>query len=252
MKTNVIILAAGKGTRMNHHLPKALLPVAGVSMIERVVTAVEKAKFGTPPIIVVGHQAKLVQQTIGPRALYAFQRKQLGTGHAVAAASTQLKKTKGNIVVIYCDQPFITAKTLQRLVQQQQKTQAGIAALTVTVPDFTGPRLALQHCGRIVRDKRRRLMKSVEVKDATSAERRIREVNPCVYCFDAKWLWKNLPELRPTNAQHEYYLTDLLERAVQAGEKVALLKSKNWVEALGVNSPDDLRTAERLMRTYGK
>ena len=249
-KTAVIILAAGKGTRFASKLPKVMVPVAGEPMVRRVLKSVEVSLFRVNPVVVVGYKQELIRQALGSRARYAHQRRQLGTAHAVATAMPLLSGNTSNIVVVYGDHPLLSAATLKRLVATRQRTRAVVALVTVQLKDFSGPRRAFRSFSRIVRDTRGKFVRDVQVQDASAAERRLREINPCFYCFDARWLRAHLPLLNRQNAQREYYLTDLLALAVAEQKKIAVLRTRRWQEALGVNSPADLRVVELLTRSY--
>lgn len=247
-KTAIVVLAAGKGTRMKQAVPKALVPVGGLSMVLRVLRSVERANFGTKPIVVVGYKKNLVMKAVGNRARFAVQKNQLGTGHALATAMPSINKNTNQVIVIYGDHPFFTFKTIQELATLQRKTSAAITLATVVVSNFRGPRQVFLRYGHIVRDKSGKNIKScVEYKDATRAEKAIKETNSGAYCFDAKWLSKNLRTLKTKNAQHEYYLTDLIGLAVSAGRRVVPLQLKNWREGFGVNSLAEVKIANRFV-----
>lgn len=262
IKTGVIILAAGKGTRMNHNfstrvaglhsagrvVPKVLVPIGGVPMILCALAAVEKADFKTKPIVVVGYKKELVKKAVGNRANYVWQRRQLGTGHAVAVAKPLLYKKVNQIIVIYGDHPFTSSSLLRRLAELRQRTKAAVAMTTVVVPNFLGARRIFLRYGHIVRDTSGRFVKHcVEYKDAARRERAIREVNSGHYCFDAKWLWQSLTKLKRKNFKNEYYLTDLIGLAVAEGRRVSPLALTDWQEGIGVNTIGDVRVAERLV-----
>ena len=267
IKTGIIILAAGKGTRMNHdprtgparrdgtgqRLPKVLVPVGGVPMILRVLAAVEAAKFGTKPIIVVGYKKELVTDIVGKRANYACQRRQLGTGHAVAAAAPLLKGRADEILIVYGDHPLTSRPLLQKLVRHHRKTKATMSLITVTVEDFRGPRRVFYHWGRIIRnDTGNFLDRCIEFKNATARQRKIKEVNSGYYCFNAKWLWSALKQLKPNSISEEYYLTDLMGLAVSEGRRVAPLPLTNWHEGIGVNTAEEIKIAERVAAEKSK
>lgn len=249
-KTAVIILAAGQGTRMpNRSLPKALLRVGDVSMVERVVRAVEQSKLTDQPVVVIGHKGASIKRVLGSRARYVWQRRQLGTGHAVTATRTLLQGKAGQVIVLYGDHPLLRPTTLQRLARLRAKRRAVITCVVTLLSDFRGPRQPFRrNFGRMIRDRRGQLIKSVEFKDATPRERSIREVNPGYYCFDAEWLWANLSKLTRRNAQRQYYVNGLLALATAQGETVAILPSRDWVESLGVNTEKERQIAEKVAK----
>ena len=248
-KIGVVLLAAGKGTRMNSNMPKVLIPVAGEAMILRTMAAIEAASFGTKPVVVVGYKGKLVERVVGKRARFALQKRQLGTGHAVAAAMPFLKGKVDQVIVAYGDHPFLTANMLRQLAALQQRTGAAMALTTVLVPDYRGVRQIFYRWGRIERDTTSRFVRRCsEYKDATVAQRKIREVNSGQYCFNAAWLWRTLPKLERKNAQREYYLTDLMALAVSDGERVVPLVLKDWRHGIGANTQREVLLADRLAR----
>jgi bifunctional UDP-N-acetylglucosamine pyrophosphorylase/glucosamine-1-phosphate N-acetyltransferase len=199
-----IILAGGKGTRMQSDLPKVLHELHGRSMIEHAVDHVRQA--GIPDVIVVvGYRGELVMERLGDRVRYARQEEQLGTGHAVQQALPLLADATGSVVICYGDMPLLSPTAIRGLVDAQGQAGEAGAILTVVLdnpPDF----------GRVVRNPDGAVQKVVEVKDCTPEELALKEVNVGVYCFDAESLRWALPRLTNANAQHEYYLTDTISR----------------------------------------
>ena len=209
-KTKIIILAAGKGTRMISDLPKVLAQVKGKSMIKRVLESVNKSKIDENPIIIVGYKKELIIKELGDKYHYINQEHQLGTGHAVNLAKDYLKDKAENIIVLYGDHPFISIETIKKINEAHAKSGKKITMATVKLRDFRDWRINFVNFSRIIRDKNGKIIKDVQYKDGSDAEIKITEVNPCYFCFDAKWLWNKLETLKNDNAQKEYYLTDLL------------------------------------------
>ena len=207
-KIQIIILAAGKGKRMNSDQPKVLLPIRGKPMIKHLLETLETTKeklFGTPYII-VGHGKEKVIETLGDdKYNYIEQKEQSGTAHAVAMAKDKFKDVD-SVVVLYGDQPFVTIETINKLIEKQLgKTGTKIAMATVRLDDFEGWRANFLGFSRIVRDKKTgKILKTVEVKDASEEEKKITEVNPCYFCFDAKFLSQELENIKNDNALKEY------------------------------------------------
>src|SRR5690606_21550229 len=225
---NIVILAAGKGKRMQSDLPKVLHPVAGKPMLGHVLHSA--GQLGPESIVVVvGHGAEAVQQAYGrdSRIAFAEQHPQQGTGHAVQQAAPLLQGGPGSLtLVLYGDVPLVQANTLQQLLQA---TQGGMAVLTELLDDPTG-------YGRIVRGTSGHIERIVEHKDATEAERAIHEVNTGILAVPTDALLRWLPQLSNDNAQGEYYLTDIIGMAVTDGMPVhATHPSAAW-ETRGVNS----------------
>jgi bifunctional UDP-N-acetylglucosamine pyrophosphorylase/glucosamine-1-phosphate N-acetyltransferase len=249
-----VVLAAGKGTRMRSTLPKVLHPLAGSPLLAHVLKAVE-AIPATPsfaslaastttyrPIVVLGHETAQVKAAFGERCLYALQSEQLGTGDAVLAARhavDELEPLPQTVLVCYGDTPLVSKDVLARLLVEHHERRATITFLTAfteTASDF----------GRVVRDENGQVRAIVEVKRATEEQKRIREVNSGVYCFDRAWLWPTLETL-PRNPSGEYYLTDVIAIASAQGRTIATV-SGSLDETIGVNDRVQLAFAERLLR----
>lgn len=238
-------MAAGKGTRMGDQpWPKVLTPLKGRPLIAYLLDEIKKLDMEKPPIIVVGFMQEKVRQELGDGYVYAVQEQQLGTGHAVAMAKDLV--TADNVVVLYGDMPFISAESLKNLVQAQELTGDKLSMFTATVRNFDGPTKPLERYGRIIRAPDGDILKITEFKDCTEAEKQIKEVNPGVYCFNSQWLWENIGRLGKQNSQAEYYLTDMLEIAVNQGERVNSLPI-NPNEVLGINTWEDHGHAENLI-----
>lgn len=241
-------MAGGKGTRMESgDVPKVLVPLYGRPLITHLLHSIEAVHADTNPILVIGYQADMVKKALGNGFRYAEQTEQLGTGHAVLQAQA-LAEAAGyeHIVVLYGDHPHVPAEVINELIETHERERATLTLMTVTVPDFEKWRSALYHYGRVMRDGRGNIQRIVEKKDATPAELEIKELNPAYFCFRADWLWRELPKLQNKNVQGEYYLTDLLEVAIQAGEKVTSF-SGDPLAALGVNTKDELRQLEEVL-----
>lgn len=251
MNTRVIILAAGKGTRMKALLPKPLIPVAGKPMLQRLVESVHASQIDVHPVVVIGKERRPLCETFGDTScVYAVQEEQRGTAHAVQCAQSLVGEAE-HVIVLQGDHPFVTPKTLHRLTQSLEQEQAVVVATTTTVPDFLGWHAVFAHWGRILRDAKGNLIGIREYKDATEEERQIQECNAGMYAFDAAWLWQHLGSIRNSNASQEYYLTDLLALAVQEGAGVSLIEA-DPEEVIGVNTPEELAIAESLAQDRGE
>jgi bifunctional UDP-N-acetylglucosamine pyrophosphorylase/glucosamine-1-phosphate N-acetyltransferase len=214
MQTQIIILAAGQGRRMNNDdMPKVLLPLGGKPVILHLLEELESLEAGKNPVIVVGYKSSAVEKALGKKYTYVLQRDQRGTAHAVGCAEKQI--TAKNVLVLYGDVPFIRASSLEQLMRLHEKEKAAMTMFTTRVPNFTGSNSAFLHFGRIIRDRFGNIAKITEYKDATDEEKQILEVNPGIYIFKSDWLWDHIGDIKPTNAQNEYYLTDIVEVAIQ-------------------------------------
>jgi bifunctional UDP-N-acetylglucosamine pyrophosphorylase/glucosamine-1-phosphate N-acetyltransferase len=231
----VIILAAGLGTRMKSSTIKILHRAAGRPIIDYVLD-LAAGLSPNPPVMIVGHQRDVVQEAVGARARYAVQEEQLGTGHAVLQAATVLPSDK-RVLILSGDVPLTRPETLQRLLDEHERSGNALTLLTMKLAE---PAMY----GRIVRDGDGAVIRIVEAKDASDAEKRIDEVNAGIYVFDGGHLFDNLRDLKPANAQKEYYLTDLLATIRNAGHRVGAVVASDPVEALGVNSRADLAAVE--------
>ncbi len=235
-----IILAAGKGTRMKSELPKGLHRVCGIPMVEHVARAM-KAAGVERPIIVIGHGGDLIREALGESYDYAWQHEQLGTGHAALMAKDFLVDHKGPVIVAAGDTPLLQAETFVELCEAHQSAKATVTLSTSILEDPKG-------YGRIVRDDMGNPAKIVEEKDASPEEKAIREINVALYCFDCPTLFSILPSLSNTNAQGEYYLTDVLEVVKNQGGVLAAKIFDDPEITVGVNDRWQLALADREMR----
>ncbi|MQS52348.1 bifunctional UDP-N-acetylglucosamine diphosphorylase/glucosamine-1-phosphate N-acetyltransferase GlmU [Companilactobacillus mishanensis] len=236
----VIILAAGKGTRMKSKLYKVLHPVAGKAMVDHVVTQVEKIK---PDFVetVIGTGAEKVRDLLGDRTKYALQEEQLGTAHAVLQTEKDLGDKEGMTLIVNGDTPLFTADTFEKLFTYHEKQNAAVSILTAHAEDPFG-------YGRIIRDQKGNVSKIVEQKDASDEEKLIQEINTGVYCFNNKMLFENLHSVNNENAQGEYYLPDVVSILKSQGEKIVAYQMDDLSESLGVNDRVALSQAEKLMQ----
>ncbi|RME04129.1 MAG: UDP-N-acetylglucosamine diphosphorylase/glucosamine-1-phosphate N-acetyltransferase [Deltaproteobacteria bacterium] len=235
----VVILAAGKGTRMKSRANKVLHPIMGRPMITYPVAVAKR--LGGRVIVVVGHEAETVRAALPPGTETVLQSPQRGTGHAVACAAEALAGHRGYTLLLYGDVPLLRDGTLSALLEATRTQEAAIGLISIDLPDPQG-------YGRIVRDGSGRPLRIVEERDATAEERAITEINTGIYAFHTPFLLSALSRLRPENAQGEYYLTDLVEIAARGGERVVTLTVEDREEVLGINDRLDLAAANRRLR----
>ena len=246
MRTRIIILAAGKGTRMNHtDIPKVLIPFEGKPMIRHLLDTVKESGVDGRPIIVTGYQAELVEKTLGDAYDYVRQAEQRGTGHAVQCAEKLLAGKADQILVLYGDHPFVKASTITALRALHERERCPLSLMTVRVEDFDGWRAPFADFSRIIRDDRGRIVADVQVRDVTPEQLAIRELNPAFFCFDAAWLWPHLRLITDHNAKTEYYLTDLVRMAIDEDACVASMEIEPR-ESIGLNTPGHLDLVGRL------
>lgn len=239
MKTKALVLAAGQGTRMKSNGSKVLHQVLGKSLVEYPILAAEGV--GVEEIcLIVGHKAEDVKAKLGERVSYAMQIEQLGTGHAVMQAVDFIENAD-EVIVLCGDTPLITKETLQVMLDFHREKQNAITVLSTLMDDPTG-------YGRIVRDEKGSLLKIVEQKDASEAEKAIQEINGGIYTFDGKLLKYALSKLDNNNVQGEYYLTDTIEILLSEGHRVDAIAIEESDDIAGVNSRLQLASTTAVMK----
>lgn len=237
-----IVLAAGKGTRMKSELPKVLIEVCGRPMIEYVLDALEKAGVDEV-LVVVGYRADLVRQTLAHRQKVRFvdQTEQLGTGHAVMMCREALAGHQGPVLIVTGDSPLAQPDSLTQILAEFDRRR--LACLLGTAHKDNP-----QGLGRIVRDAAGQFERIVEEKDASERQRQITEVNMSCYVFAGADLLFALDHIRPANAQSEYYLTDCPGVLKTAGRLVEALPVLKPIEALSINTHEELAAVEAVLR----
>lgn len=236
-----VVLAAGKGTRMKSDLPKVLFPARGRPMIEYVLDALEAGGVHQS-VVVIGYRADDVKATLAHRSglKYALQAEQLGTGHAVMSAREHLVGHDGPVVVVTGDAPMMQGESIVKLLAEYDRRKAACIIGTIHKDNPRG-------LGRIVRDARGEFAGIVEEKDATTEQLAITEVNMSYYVFHGPDLLESLNHLRADNSQKEYYLTDAPSVLMRQGKEVRALPVLDPIEALGVNTVDELAAVEAAM-----
>jgi len=232
-EVTVVILAAGKGTRMRSQLPKVLHEIAGETLLGHVLATVERMSIPRA-IAIVGHGADQVRASLPGWVETVEQREQLGTGHAVQQVVPSLADFQGDVLILSGDVPLLSAETLSSMRKAHQEAGAALTLLTTELADPTG-------YGRIVRDGGQ-VKGIVEHKDATAAQREIREINAGVYLADWAKLRDAISTLSNSNAQGEYYLTDAVAKLVDAGEIVIGHVTADSTEVSGINTRLELVT----------
>lgn len=235
-----VILAAGKGVRMKSHLPKVVHKAAGKPLVAHVADTVRAAGVENI-VIVVGHGREHVQSIFANHPVrFAIQEEQLGTGHALRQAESQVDPDS-TVLVLAGDTPLLKSSTLKALLDYHQKCQAQATVLTTYLDQPAG-------YGRVLRDENGSFLRIVEEKDATPEEKTVTEINSGIYCFQARSVFRVLQQLQPLNAQGEYYLTDTLEILKGEGGRVEVMSAAEPEEIHGVNDRLQLAHAEKILR----
>lgn len=241
-----VILAAGHGKRMKSDLLKVLHPIGGRPMVEHVLRAARGAGVERC-LVVVGHQAERVRETLGDSVEYVLQAEQRGTGHAVLQAESAVRGGEawaddpGDLLVLYGDNPLLTPEIIRDLLDEHRRSGADATALTAVMEEPSG-------LGRILRDASGRYLRTVEEKDATPEQLQIKEVMSGIFCFRLPLLFQLLHQLTPDNQQGEYYLVDVLGQLVAQGRPVAISIARDPSAVIGPNTRQGLAQAEAVLR----
>lgn len=236
----VVILAAGKSTRMKSDIPKVLHPICARPMVEYVLDLVDSLK-ADKVVAVLGHKSEEVKKFIRPGIKIAIQKRLLGTADAVKCALPLLKNFKGTLLVLYADNPLLKKETITQLFKRHIKDGLDATLLTAQLDKPSG-------YGRILRDKYACICGIVEEKDADDFQKDIKEINTGIICFNNERLSQALKYIRPDNRKKEYYLTDIVGIFYRKGYLVDGVKISDINEALGINSRTDLAKANKIMQ----
>ena len=241
-KIAIVILAAGLGTRMKSNKAKVLHKVCGKPMVKYVVETAGKIA-GSNLVLVVGHQAEDVRQTVADLGTfrYAYQKEQLGTGHAVLCALPLIPDRCQQVVILYGDVPLIKAETLATLIRVHSDEKRDISILAVEFEDPSG-------YGRILLDESGRVRAIVEEADASSQQKRIKLINTGIYCVNKEFLLRAVPQIKPDNAQGEIYLTDIVGIAYNEKGHIGVTVGRDPFEVTGINTIEELERVERAMK----
>lgn len=239
-----VVLAAGKGKRIGHpSLPKALLPLEGRPLLEYVLLQLLHLPLQRV-LVVVGFRGEQVVHFVRehfPAVETVWQTEQLGTGHAVWQTAPQLGNFPGDVLILPADVPLVQARSLQRLVQAHRDRGAVLSLLTTRMPEPSG-------YGRVIRDVSGGLLRIVEERDASPEERAVQEVNTGILLVCADWLYRLLPELRPQNAQQEYYITDIVALCRERGATVWAELVPEWEQFHGINTWEDFERVRLVLQ----
>ncbi len=240
MEFTAIVLAAGKGVRMKSSLPKVVHKAAGKPLVKHVIDAAIANEIDDI-VVVVGHERKKVEEVLASEMVkYAVQEQQLGTGHALLQAQALISMDK-NILVLAGDTPLLRAETIGAVMKKHEESGSAATILTCMFENPTG-------YGRIIRDDKQYFECIVEEKDTNDAQKLIKEINSGIYCFKAAQVFPALEKLSTSNAQGEYYLTDVFEILQAEGNKIDVLLYDANEDIYGVNDKVQLSHCEKILR----
>lgn len=237
----IIILAAGKGTRMKSDLVKVLHPLAGFPMLGFVLGVARRLQ-PEKLLVVIGYQKELVRQKFpDPDIIFIDQDEQLGTGHAVSMTAPHLQSFQGTILILNGDVPLLSEETLRKFIKFHTENQHTLSLLTARMENPKG-------YGRVLRNKEGQVLRIIEEKDLRPGEESVQEVNSGIYCVQADFLFAALQNLDDQNAQREYYLTDIVEKGIKQNKRVGALLIPENSEVRGINTRQDLAQVSQILR----
>jgi UDP-N-acetylglucosamine diphosphorylase/glucosamine-1-phosphate N-acetyltransferase len=241
-KLAVIILGAGLGTRMKSNKAKVLHQILQKPMVLYVVETA-RTIAGNNVILVIGHQAEKVRRVVSEKVdvIFALQKEQLGTGHAVLCALPYIPSHVGEVIILCGDVPLLTENTLMRLFEDHIKANRDVSLLAVEIENPKG-------YGRILINENKQLTGIVEESDATEEQKRIKLINTGIYCIKKEFLFDSLKKIKSNNVKGEFYLTDIVEIGYRDKSVMGVIVGDDWKETVGVNTSQDLQTAENIMR----
>jgi bifunctional UDP-N-acetylglucosamine pyrophosphorylase/glucosamine-1-phosphate N-acetyltransferase len=238
---SALILAAGLGTRMKSTRAKVLHKVLSEPMIRHVVQTVNSVGFDNI-FVIVGHQKEEVMAVLDDyQVFFVTQEEQLGTGHAVLCAESQLQVIGGRVMILSGDVPLISKDSIQQMLIAHKARKPALTIMTTKLADPA-------NYGRIKRNKQGQLLAIVEEKDATAEEKKISEINAGIYCAEVSFLFEALHKVGTDNSQGEVYLTDIVKIAIDIGQKVEIFRGASSEEVLGVNSKVELEAANKYLQ----
>lgn len=244
--TKIIILAAGKGSRMQSEVPKVLHKIGKSSMLDRIITTTKPVD--PTPIVVVKHCADQITNAIGQQVLYAHQGPKSGTGAAVMAGLKSCKTNPQNIIIICGDKPFVQTTTLEKMIRAHSVSDATITMGYINSTHADEQiRSHFETMGRVQTSKQNTIQQIIEYADATPQQKELPWRNVSFYCFSGKWIRSHIEKLQNHNAQKELYLTDLIAQAAQEKSNSVIGIEISPEEGFGINTQDDLEFAQSII-----
>jgi UDP-N-acetylglucosamine diphosphorylase/glucosamine-1-phosphate N-acetyltransferase len=239
---SIVILAAGKGKRMDSDIPKVLHKLKGVSLIDRVINTTRKLNT-SKIIVVVGHKKELIKKSLESEndIEYAVQNEQKGTAHAVKMCFENLKNFDGDIIILSGDVPLISIQTLKKLVKMKNIKNAKASILTADMENPDG-------YGRVIRSTKGHVIQMKEHKDCNNSELLNKEINAGIYVIENSCLFNYIPKINNKNVQGEYYLPDLINLMIRDGKSIATYKTTNIQEISGINNKNQLKDLESYLK----
>ncbi|MBR34723.1 MAG: UDP-N-acetylglucosamine pyrophosphorylase [Nitrospinae bacterium] len=236
----IIILAAGKGTRMRSEAAKVLHILNGKPLLRYVIDLAYKIKPDRIFVVVGFHKEEVKEKFVSENVAFIDQEEQLGTGHAVMQAKSFLGNFKGEVLVLSGDVPFLRESTVNEMIRDHRLNNAAVTILTAEKDNPSG-------YGRVVRNSNNNIERIAEETDCSKIEKTINEINSGIYCFNKKFLLESLEEIDKNNTQNEYYLTDIVKIAFDNSLPVTSIKVSNPDEVNGINTIEDLVEAEKFL-----
>ena len=239
-KTMAIVLAAGKGKRMKSITPKVVHDICGKAMIEWVLQSLKKSCI-SKKVLVIGHKSDTVKECVKDKVIYALQKKQLGTGHAVMQAEKYINDDYKYVFILCGDTPLISNKTITQTIKYHKEQENSATIVTACLSNPSG-------YGRIIRNEKGIVQRIIEETDLSQEQKHMKEINSGIYCFTTKYLLSSLKNINSNNNQNEYYLTDTIEELISNGNKVGAITVEDTDEIIGVNDRVQLEHVTTIMR----
>lgn len=250
-KLDIVILAAGKGTRMGLETPKVLVNLAGKPMVNYLMASVREVSSRPPIVVASSDNLSLLEKTLKDfDCIFVVQDDQLGTGHAVRVLFDKNIDLAENTLILYGDHPLISSQTIKELLNKHVLNKSSFSMLVASVPNFSGIYHGFYHDGRVVRNRTGNVAKIVEPTDATEKIMMVKEINPAIFIFKTSWLRKHVYQIKINEVKREYYLTQLIEITKRTGTDILPVEG-DIDECFGVNTIEQLATVEEIMKRNG-